>query len=195
MMKTIEFITSNEGKAIEVASRFKTHGYQVVQKQYDYPEIQADTHREVVEFGLEYIIDKYDIKNPLLIDDSGLYVQALNGFPGVYSAYVLRTIGYPGILKIMSGIQDRKAYFEACLGYKEPGKDAILAFGRVDGEISQEPMEGTHGFGFDPVFVPYIGIGKLADVSFAQMEINEKNKYSHRSKAITDLINKMARAE
>jgi XTP/dITP diphosphohydrolase len=93
----------------------------------------------------------------------------------------------------MSGVEDRKAYFESCLAYKEPGKDVILAFGRCDGEISLKPMEGSHGFGFDPVFIPYVDIGKLSDKSFSQMEIEEKNKYSHRSKAITDLINKLAK--
>ena len=148
----------------------------------------------MAQFGIDHLIKHYEIQHPILIDDSGLFINALNGFPGVYSAYALKTISYQGILKLMSGIQDRKAYFEASLAYKEPGREILFAHGRCDGEISHEPMLGPQGFGFDPVFVPYVDLGKLADRSFSQMELVEKNVISHRGKAVTDLINKLARS-
>lgn len=191
-MKPVDFITSNKGKLEEIQARLKPIGYNVTQRRYGYPEIQADTLEEVVQYGIEHIIKNYDVKGGLLIDDSGLFIDELNGFPGVYSRYVLDSIDYFGLFKQMKDYKNRKAYFETCLGYKEPGKDIIFAHGKCEGEISVKVMNGEYGFGFDPIFQPYVD-GKLSDRSFAQMNIAEKNRYSHRSLAITDLVQKLGR--
>lgn len=191
MMAVIEFITSNKGKLREVSQQLAPLGYEVVQVDYGYPEIQADTHEEVAIFGMEYLEKRYQLINPILIDDSGLFIEAMKGFPGVYSKHALMTIGCEGILKLMVGEKDRRAYFECMLAYKEPGKDIIFAHGKSQGQISIAQMPGTYGFGFDPIFIPYLEGGHLSDRSFSQLDIEVKNTLSHRGLAVAELVSKL----
>lgn len=169
----IVFITSNKGKVDEAQEYFAPMGVKIIQRKIEYPEIQAKELEEVVEFAIKWIKDKLD--KPFFIDDSGLFIEALNGFPGVYSAYVFKTLGNEGILKLMDGVKNRKAYFKSVIGYYD-GEIHIFE-GIVDGRIGYE-KRGNLGFGFDPIFIPE-GFNK----TFAEMTTEEKNKISHRGKA------------
>jgi len=113
-----------------------------------------------------------------MIDDSGLFVDALKGFPGVYSSYVFKTVGCDGILSLMRGVEDRRARFECCIGFMAPGGEPFIAKAVAEGTISQEKM-GAGGFGYDPVFIPQ-GYTR----SYAQIDLPEKNRISHRGKAM-----------
>lgn len=144
----------------------------------EYPEIQADTLEEVVEFSLNYLSDRID--GDFIIDDSGLFIEALNGFPGVYSAYVFRTIGNNGILALLRGFENRRAYFKTVIGIRFQGVNYKLV-GICHGIIAEEPR-GTNGFGYDPIFIPE-GFEK----TFAEMSTEEKNRISHRGKAVRKL--------
>lgn len=168
------FITSNKGKVEEARRYLKDSGVRVVQRRFEYPEIQASELEKVVEFALNWLKNRVD--KPFFIDDSGLFIEALHGFPGVYSAYVYKTLGNDGILRLMDKIEDRRAYFKSVIGYYD-GKVHIFT-GIVKGEITFE-KKGTMGFGFDPIFVPD-GFKK----TFAEMTTEEKNKISHRGKAL-----------
>ncbi|WP_297497322.1 XTP/dITP diphosphatase [Thermococcus sp.] len=170
----LAFITSNPGKVEEAKEYFEPLGIEVYQLSYSYPEIQADTLEEVAEYGARWLAEK--ISGPFFLDDSGLFIEALNGFPGVYSAYVYRTLGIGGILKLMEGFSDRSAYFKSIIAYWD-GELHIFG-GRVDGEITAEPR-GEGGFGFDPIFRP-----RGSDKTFAEMTTEEKNLISHRGKAL-----------
>lgn len=119
---------------------------------------------------------------PLFIDDSGLFVDALKGFPGVYSSYVFKTLGCEGILRLMEGVEGRGARFECCIGYMEPGGDPYIAKGVAHGTISRG-MAGTGGFGYDPIFVPEGG-----SRTYAQIDVAEKNTLSHRGRAMAKFI-------
>jgi len=74
------------------------------------------------------------------------------------------------------------------LAYKEPGKDIIFAHGKSQGQISMAQMPGTFGFGFDPIFLPYLEGGRLSDRSFSQLDIDVKNTLSHRGRAVAQLV-------
>ncbi len=87
-----------------------------------------------------------------MIEDAGLFVEALQGFPGVYSAYVQRTIGNAGILRLMEGMDKRDAYFKSVVAYVEPGREPIMFDGEVHGQIGFEER-GHKGFGYDPSFM------------------------------------------
>ncbi len=169
----IYFVTSNKGKLIEAQGIFGD----IEQRNIGYTEIQTDTLEEVVVFGMKEVIAK--LKGPVMIEDAGLFIEALKGFPGVYSAYVQKTIGNDGILKLMENVEDRRAYFRSVVGYIEPGMDLVMFSGDVHGSIGFE-QRGSKGFGYDPIF--YIN-GK----SLAEMDIEEKNKISHRGESMKAL--------
>ena len=119
-------------------------------------------------------------------EDTGLETEALNGEPGVKSA---RYAGdgrdfQKNIDKLLSGLQDktnRKARFRAVISLILSGKEYQFE-GVCDGTISTE-QKGIEGFGYDPVFIP-----DGAGTSFAEMTISEKNRYNHRQKALTKMI-------
>lgn len=206
MSMRIGFFTSNNGKLRELQNRLEPLGHEVVQLAIEYPEIQVDTIDEVSRFGIKWVIDilmepdrsdfdfildkKIDL---IIVEDSGLFVHSLNGFPGVYSKYVFKTLGYSGVLKLLVENSDRSAHFESCIcatritnrieiGLKNHASDIFLFKGTSNGVIVDKPR-GDKGFGYDPIFQP-----KGTDKTFAEMETDEKNSYSHRGKAMEKLL-------
>ncbi|NNG06604.1 MAG: XTP/dITP diphosphatase [Desulfobacteraceae bacterium] len=123
---------------------------------------------------------------PVLADDSGLMVDALDGRPGVHSA---RYAGEKAsdkennlkLLEAMKGVKDRKATFKCVIMIAVPSGPALTYEGICDGEVAHE-MKGTHGFGYDPVFY-HPPLKK----TFAQISLEEKNRVSHRGKAMAQL--------
>jgi XTP/dITP diphosphohydrolase len=142
-------------------------------------EIQSDS---LAEIATASAIDAHNRCHlPVIVEDAGLFVDALKGFPGPYAAYVYKTISNPGLLKLMENVQDRKATFRSVITYYD-GKTQPMCFdGEAVGKIAQDEIWGTlkTGFGFDPIFQPK-GSGK----TFAEMTIEEKNGFSHRANAV-----------
>ena len=182
-MKQIWFATGNTGKLREVQEKYYKYGILVEQLNAPYPEIQADTLAEVVESGLTWLWGEHG--RPVIIDDSGIFIDSQKGFPGVYSAYVHKTLGCRGIIQLMGKESDMKANFQCCAGYMNEDGDITIAEGRVDGTIILE-MRGDGGFGYDPIFIP-----TGHDRAFAEMSLEEKNKLSHRAKAFESLADKL----
>jgi len=168
-------VTSNRGKLQEFRSALAPLGVEVEHSEEDCDEIQADTLQEVVLSCLAQLRAK-GLKD-FVIDDSGLFVHALHGFPGVYSSYALRTLGVEGILELLDGAEDRGAHFECCIGCSFQGEQ-FTVIGRCDGTIALRPA-GTGGFGFDPIFVP-----SGYDQTFAEISLEVKNSISHRGRAV-----------
>ena len=123
---------------------------------------------------------------PALADDSGLMVEALGGMPGVRSA---RYAGQGAtdrennhkLLEVMKDVEEREASFMCIIAIAVPAGPALIYEGRCDGKITREPM-GENGFGYDPLF--YFPPLKK---TFAQMKSEEKNRVSHRGKAMAEL--------
>jgi XTP/dITP diphosphohydrolase len=126
---------------------------------------------------------------PALADDSGLEVDALNGAPGVYSARYAGGMGgndvrnYEKLLAELANIPDdkRSARFVCCMALAFPNEKVHVFFGYTKGCIGRVP-KGTTGFGYDPVFIPD-GYKR----TFAEMTGDEKDRLSHRGKAIEKL--------
>ncbi len=156
------------------------HGYELEHIKTAYPEIQAESLEITIIPGLEWVMSKY--RRPIMIDDSGLFIDALKGFPGVYSSYVFKTIGNDGVLRLLRGLEDRGARFECCIGFMRPGGEPFVAKGVAPGSISLTKV-GTGGFGYDPIFIP-----EGYDRTYAQFDVEEKNKISHRGRAIDILL-------
>ncbi len=181
-MKTLYFITSNKGKVLEAKNKFSKVDLEIVQKNLGYPEIQTDALEDVARYGVEQIREKFD--QPFILEDAGLFIDAMEGFPGVFSSYVFHTIGCKGILRLMERIDEngRKACFRSVYAYSVPGRKPVLFVGECLGKISKNEL-GEDGFGYDPIFIPD-GSSK----TFAQMSVDEKNWFSHRGKSLQKLI-------
>ena len=122
-------------------------------------------------------------------DDSGLEVEALGGAPGIHSKRFAGDTAedkdrYGKLLEMMKGVPEgqRQARFRCCIGIVVPGREPVLVEGICPGKIGFEPV-GEYGFGYDPVFIPE-GMG----VTMAQLTMDEKNKISHRAKALEAAI-------
>ncbi len=174
----LKVITSNPGKVAEYQKAFDELGIEMEHYRLPYDEVQTFDLEEVVEKGMDEIISK-GVRN-FIIDDTGLFIDSLKGFPGVWSAFVQKTIGNPGILKLMEGVKDRGAEFRCCIGCDIDGR-RIVVTGVCRGFIT-DSEQGSEGFGYDPIFSPD---GKL---TFSEMSIEDKNRISHRGNAVRALI-------
>ena len=157
----------------------KTH-FNPVKKNIDYPEIQASSLEEVVDFGLSSLQGK--LKPPFVIDDAGVFIDNLQGFPGVYTRYVYDTIGLEGVLKQMENVDERECSFKCVLGLMTKFGEKHKFVGECRGILIDE-QRGKGGFGYDPVFIP-----NGFDKTFAELTSEEKNSISHRGIAMRKLI-------
>ena len=133
-----------------------------------------------------YLLEEIGEKGSILVEDAGLFIDELNGFPGVYSASTLEKIGLHGILKLLDRNANRGAEFRACAALWD-GNKTTLVEGICRGIITTE-IKGSSGFGFDPIFAPLDeGTGR----TFGEMNKQEKGLYSHRSKALNLLKNQL----
>ncbi len=173
-MRKIIFVTSNSHKVKEASDILSPFGITIEQNNCGYPELQEDELEKIAAFGAQWAANKLD--SEAMVDDSGLFISVLCGFPGPYSAYVFDTLGNDRILKLMDGDADRSAVFRCVIGYCRPGEKARLFAGEVEGEISLE-SRGNSGFGYDPIFA-------VGERTFGEMADDEKNRLSHRYRAL-----------
>jgi XTP/dITP diphosphohydrolase len=177
----LKVITSNPGKVAEYRRSFADLGIEMEHLRLPYDEVQTSDLAEVVNKGMDEIVAK-GVRD-FIVDDSGLFVDALKGFPGVWSAYAQKTIGNKGLLKLMEGVEDRGAEFRCCIGCDIGGQRTIVT-GICRGSIT-EAESGSEGFGFDPIFTHD---GRR---TFAEIPIEEKNEVSHRGNAVRLLIEEL----
>ncbi|MFX1500057.1 MAG: non-canonical purine NTP pyrophosphatase, partial [Promethearchaeota archaeon] len=146
-------------------------------------EIQATNIKDVALFKLNSI--KGQILSSYFIEDAGFFVDTpLNGFPGVYSSYVMKTIGNKGIINLINNFDETRAHFTSVIALYFKPLDKIFYFeGNVYGKVSKS-IRGSGGFGFDPIFLPDAAPNK----TFAELTTEEKNKISHRGIAWNKFI-------
>ena len=177
----IHLITSNKGKVEELSAMLKPLGHETEQTDLQCPELQANNLEEVILHGLDWLKEAVAGEN-VLIDDAGIFIEALKGFPGVYSRYTYDTIGLEGILQLMKGVKNRRTTFKCVLGFlQNNGKQYILT-GETHGILTKK-KKGEQGFGYDPIFIP-----EGEEKTFAELDMNRKNKISHRGKALEKLL-------
>lgn len=179
----ITFVTSNRHKFREVEIIFNKQSRQVQWKELEYEEIQADTTEEVSLDSCTKIRD--EIQGDFFIEDTGLFIDHLKGFPGVYSSYVQKTIGNDGILKLLYE-SPRTGYIKTVITAFIGGE--MLQFsGVLNGAISHSPR-GKKGFGYDPIFVP-----EGYEKTLSEMSPEEKSTMSHRYKAVMSFMDHLSR--
>lgn len=175
----VKVVTGNKRKFEEMNQIALQYGIKLDMINLPKFEIQADRLEDVVRHAASVFYSM--LNEPIILEDSGLFIEALNGFPGPYTKFVKKTLDIKGILKLMENEKNRNAYFKTALAYVDENEIRIFT-GEVHGKISEKAV-GNKGFGFDPIFIP-----EGSDKTFAEMEIEEKNKYSHRSKAFKKFL-------
>lgn len=190
-MKEIIIATKNNGKAKEFRDFFSVYGIQatsLLDLTKDIPDIEetGTTFSENAALKAEQISELLEV--PVLADDSGLEINALNGEPGIYSA---RYAGEPkndqaNIDMVLAKLSDvpkerRTARFVCVLAVATPGKETIFHKGTCEGIIATT-QKGNNGFGYDPIFIP-----NGAQKTMAELLPSEKSQISHRKNAIIKL--------
>jgi len=172
-MKAI-FVTTNEHKRREVQEIL---GFELEWVDLDLPEIQAIEPAEVAAEKVRAARQALGVPDlPVLVEDSGLMVDAWNGFPGALTKWLMRSVGNDGLLRILPPGEDRSARAVCVVALAEPDGTVRTFRGEVPGTLAPEPR-GAGGFGYDPVFVP-----GWSSMTYAEMG-EGKNADSHRARA------------
>ena len=172
----LTFVTGNTHKFREAERILKEYNVIIRRKDVNCEEIRSESCEEIALTCLRLLRRK--VNKPFFVEDSGLFINALNGFPGTLSSWVFKKIGNEGILELLREKQSRDAYFLSAIAAWDGGRGKVLT-GKVDGHISLEPR--GKGFGYDPIFIP-----AGSDKTFGE---DEKVKFlcSHRRNSLRKL--------
>lgn len=150
-MKKIVYVAGNKSKLYSAKQILEPLGFEVDNVKMDTTEIQANTVEEVAIHSAKEVSEK--LKCSVLKNDTGLFVDALGGFPGPYTHYVDETLGEDGLLKLLDGVDNRKACFIEAFAYCEYGKEPVVFKSITNGVIAQE-KSGEYGWSWDYIFIP-----------------------------------------
>ena len=193
-MATLVIATNNAGKAREYREMLAPFGV-TVKTLADFPRFAIDecgtSFEENALIKARTAVAKLDL--PVLADDSGLVVDALNGAPGVHSAWYAGdhddAANNAKLLRELTGVPaaQRTAHFHTTIVALKPDGAKLETSGRVEGQILTQPR-GQNGFGYDPLFVPKEFPGR----SMAELTPAEKNQISHRGRALRTFMEQFA---
>ena len=192
-MRQLVLASNNAGKLAELQMLFAPLGWQLrPQSDFHVPEADEPFHTFIENALAKARHAAAHTGLPAVADDAGLCVDAFDGLPGVQTAHYATQFGYPkgdagnvrALLEQLDGVAQRRAALVSTLVAVRTPQDPepLIAVGRAVGEITTTP-KGTHGFGFDPVmFLPELG------QTFAELDPEIKNQYSHRGRAARQLV-------
>ena len=150
-MKKITYVTGNWYKIMCARSILEPLGFEVDNIKMETTEIQANNVEDVAMYSAKEASDK--LKCEVLKNETGLYVEALGGFPGPYTHYVDEKLGEDGLLKLLKGVDNRNACFIEAFAYCEYGKDPVVFKSITKGRIATE-KSGIYGWSWDFIFIP-----------------------------------------
>ena len=181
-MALLYFASSNENKFLEIQNILQTEReefkLEIFFSNLAIKEIQSESIIEVAEDKAKKAFKS--IGKPVIVEDDGLFIEDLNGFPGAYSSFVFKTIGNKGILNLLGNNLNRKAHFMSVFSFSD-GKSIMTFCGETAGHITTEIH--TSGWGFDPIFRP-----ENETTTYGEINILKKNELSHRSKAFRQFL-------
>ncbi|HEY1645967.1 MAG TPA: non-canonical purine NTP pyrophosphatase [Candidatus Saccharimonadales bacterium] len=147
---TIYFITTNEFKFKSFIEAIKLDTYDIERLAIETPEIQADNNRAVATYSAEWAANTHN--RPVITEDVGMYIKALNGFPGPFLSQAEKKLGAEGFLTLLENKRDREAYWEYAVAYCEPGKKPVSFHAIQKGSITKVQV-GTVGWPMGKIFV------------------------------------------
>ena len=192
-MRQLVLASNNAGKLAELQMLFAPLGWQLrPQSDFNVPEADEPFHTFVENALAKARHAAAHTGLPSVADDAGLCVDAFDGLPGVQTAHYATQFGYPkgdagnvlALLEQLDGVTQRRAALVSTLVAVRTAQDPepLIAVGRAVGEITAAP-KGSQGFGFDPVmYLPELG------QTFAELDPELKNQYSHRGRAARQLV-------
>jgi len=177
-LSELSFATSNENKFQEAERILSNLGVQINFFKTILEEMQSDSLSDIAQ---QKAIDAYNrIQKPVIIEDDGLFIESLNGFPGPYSSYAYDTIGNKGIMNLLGNSEVRHAKFVSIIAYCDESLNPKLFESSILGKISSVIEEG--GWGYDPIFIP-------AGESKTYANVSDKDKFSHRAASLKKFSN------
>ena len=176
MLYDVLFVSSNKNKFNEAKNILSKNGINLGFFKSSLREIQAESIKEIASLKVDEAYRQCN--KPVIVEDAGLFVESLNGFPGPFSSYVFKTIGNSGILRLVK--TNRKAKFQSVVAYCDNKYGVVLFDAKVEGKISKNSK--GKGWGYDPIFIPN-GQNK----TYAML--SNKNQISHRYKALKKFSN------
>jgi len=174
-MLKLYFVTSNENKFNEVSKILSSYDVQVDMAKLELLEIQTDDPTMIASDKARNAYSS--LKTDVIVEDDALFIDSLKGFPGPYSAFVHKTIGNEGILKLMENVVDRRATFKSIIAYCDSSLVPVIFVGTVQGTITE--TQRGRSWGYDPIFVPK----KSDGLTYAELG-SKKNELSHRKLAL-----------
>ena len=177
-LSELSFATSNENKFQEAERILSNLGVQINFFKTTLEEIQSDNLSDIAQ---QKAINAYNrIQKPVIIEDDGLFINSLDGFPGPYSSYAYDTIGNKGIMNLLGNSKVRDAKFVSIIAYCDESFYPKLFESSIPGKIASVIEEG--GWGYDPIFIPDGESKTYANVS-------DKDKFSHRAASLKKFSN------
>lgn len=176
-MRKITFVTGNKHKLEEMNLLLAEFGIELVQeREVDYIEDKEKEMKEICESASSDLAKK--LGREVVVEDTGLYFEAYNNFPGPQPKFVFNSIGFEGIFKLLEG-KSRKAYFKTVIGYCKPGELPKTFEGIMHGEITNKVFSpDKDSMPYDHIFIP-----DGYDRAIVDMSLEEKNSFSQRAKA------------
>jgi XTP/dITP diphosphohydrolase len=175
-LRRIIFASTNKSKFNEIFTHMRTYNIEIEFVKFESNEIQSNSLDEIAQ---QKARDAYrKIGRPLIVEDTGLFIDSLHGFPGPYSSYVLGTIGNQGILDLLLNRTSRVALFRSIVAYMDDNCNMAFS-GDTRGTIGDRITKG--GWGYDPIFIP-----EDSSITYGQMGITNKIAISHRTKALNN---------
>jgi non-canonical purine NTP pyrophosphatase (RdgB/HAM1 family) len=168
------FITGNKGKLTEMQAIIP----ELKHLDIDLPELQEIDPKKIISAKLHEAFKHHS--GEFIVEDTSLYLECLNGLPGPLIKWFLKTIGLDGIYKIAESFNNTKAVAKTIIGFAASEKEIHFFEGEISGNIVKP--RGSNGFGWNPIFQP-----NGSEKTFAEMELNEKRKYSMREIAARKL--------
>jgi len=171
MSSNVLFASSNKNKFDEASKILSNFKINLEFFKSDLIEIQDDSISDIASQKVKDAFNKS--QKPIIVEDDGLFIDSLNGFPGPYSSFIFKTIGNNGILELVSS--DRTAKFVSVIAYSD-GKNIEIFESSIKGKISDKPR--GDGWGYDPIFIP-----ENQNQTYA--ELTNKNQISHRYESLS----------
>ena len=152
-MKQVAYVTGNTLKFTIAKKALEGTGIDLVQEKLETPEIQSENGEEVAAFSAKLASEK--LSKPVIVSDFGIYIEALNGFPGPFIKYINHWLTSEDLLKLMEGKENRKIVEKDYLAYCEPGKESVVFASENFGKMAHKTGKPQfRNFTIDQIFIP-----------------------------------------